>query len=122
MPPLLWAVYILCFLCTVIVSVSAVALAKIDNLATEAMATDVVISTTEDTMQSKHKSESNVTDGPKGPDEPLEPDDARRPMQRDSSEVEQKDVEKTEENTSSRTVFPGENSNPQARRERQFHA
>lgn len=120
MPPLLWAVYILCFLCTAIVSVSAVALAKIDNVAIETVPAAVVLSTTEETVQSKDKSESNVTDGPKIPDEPLEPDAAQRAMQRESSDMEQNDRSTPEETTSSRTVFPGENSNPQSRRERQF--
>jgi hypothetical protein len=68
MAPLIFALYLVCFLCTVIVSVSAVALSKITNVEensvsdTSAVSPEVIGSPQKETEHVQDKDDSNATE------------------------------------------------------------
>lgn len=118
MPILLWAVYIVCFLCTVIVSVSAVALAKIENAAAKHVPDNnvvpaAIVETPQDVPLENQEQGKSVQDVPDVEVQTQQPDEIA-----DGTDVSDKSPQgrETENGRSSRA----NSRETQSRRERQI--
>jgi hypothetical protein len=120
MLPLLWAVYIACILCTVVVSISVVAQSKIENsvlvkkLQGIEAQTDSVVSEQQDSTNTIQNAEEEDTDELRGSNTSEERDTRQDQLSQGDSTVEKSDGPVQ---TDTNSIEPKRKNNPHSRRE-----